>query len=147
MVAIVKSLAERQIVRFLLLGGLAAAVNWLVRFPLSGILPLGAAVIAAYLIGMSVGFCLYRRYVFPGSDRPLLQQTIVFVAVNLVGGTVVLALTHAFMALQSGLGHSTLAKEALAHGLAIGIGAGVSFVGHKTLTFSLSKPRPRYQRN
>ena len=60
-----------QVFRFLLLGGLAAAINWAVRFPLSLVLPIGPAVAVAYLIGMSVGFWLYRTYVFPGSSRPI----------------------------------------------------------------------------
>ncbi len=65
-------LANNQVVRFLFLGGFAAAVNWLIRFPLSLFLPLSAAVAVAYLIGMSVGFTLYRTYVFP--VRPALSR-------------------------------------------------------------------------
>ena len=47
-------LALPQIVRFLLLGGLAAAINWLVRFPMSLVLPFPAAVFLAYLVGMNL---------------------------------------------------------------------------------------------
>jgi putative flippase GtrA len=133
------ALAEHQVVRFLFLGGFAAAVNWLARFLLSAVLPLGAAVLVAYLIGMSVGFRLYRTYVFPGSDRSILQQTGVFVAVNLVGAVVVLTLTYIFLTLQGGFGYPAFVKEGAAHGLAIGFGAAVNFIGHKTLTFGLRK--------
>jgi len=44
-------------------GGLAAAINWLVRFPLSAVMPLNLAVVLAYLIGMSSGFLLYRPFI------------------------------------------------------------------------------------
>lgn len=125
-----------QIVRFLLLGGFAAAVNWLARFPLSVVLPFHLAVLVAYVIGMSVGFTLYRRYVFPGSTRPLVEQSAIFLGVNLLGAVVVLGLTWAFLAMMPHHDWPLVIKEGLAHGLAIGVGAAVNFVGHKTLTFT-----------
>lgn len=134
-----QALLQNQVVRFLLLGGLAAAINWLVRFPLSLIMPLSAAVLVAYVIGMSAGFCLYRTFVFPGSNRPMAQQIVVFLLVNLAGAVVVLALTFAFVDLQSGMAWPETIKEGLAHGVAIGIGAIVNFFGHKLLTFSVAR--------
>jgi putative flippase GtrA len=139
MIARLHALSAHQTVRFLALGGLAAAINWLVRFPLSAVMPLGAAVFLAYLIGMSAGFTLYRKYVFPGSDRPLLQQTLIFLAVNLVGAAVVLGFTFVLVAAQADLAYADFIKIGLAHGLAIAIGAVVNFVGHKTLTFSMRR--------
>lgn len=125
-----------QVVRFLLLGGLAAAINWLVRFPLSAVLPFDLAVVAAYVIGMSAGFVLYRTYVFPGSARPVVEQSLVFLAVNLFGAGVVLGFTWLFLSLVSDTGWPLFVREGLAHGLAIGIGAVANFFGHKTLTFA-----------
>jgi energy-coupling factor transport system substrate-specific component len=135
------ALWRHQIVRFLLLGGLAAAINWLVRFPLSLALPIGGAVAVAYVIGMSAGFHLYRKYVFPGSSQPVLVQSVIFLAVNLVGAVVVVAMTYAFLELQSVFAYPLFVKEGLAHGLAIGVGAAVNFLGHKTLTFRLTTRR------
>jgi len=137
-----RALSQHQVVRFLLLGGAAAALNWLVRFPLSSMLPIGPAVVVAYFIGMSAGFHLYRTYVFPGSGVPLIQQSLTFLAVNLVGAVVVLGLTYAFIGLQDGFAFPLPVKEALAHGAAIGCGAVVNFVGHKTLTFNHAMGRP-----
>jgi energy-coupling factor transport system substrate-specific component len=124
-----------QVVRFLLLGGLAAAVNWVIRFPLSMVLPFQGAVLVAYVIGMSVGFTLYRRYVFPGSTRPLLEQTITFLAVNLAGAVVVMAVAGLLLHLLVPLALPALVAEGGAHGFAIGVGAVVNFFGHKLLTF------------
>lgn len=124
-----------QVARFLLLGGLAAAVNWLVRFPLSALMPFEAAVLVAYAIGMSVGFTLYRTYVFPGSDRNLVGQTVIFLAVNLVGAVVVMAIAAGLLALMQPMAWPDSVKEGLAHGFAIGVGAVVNFLGHKLLTF------------
>lgn len=124
-----------QVVRFLLLGGLAAAINWAVRFPLSLILPFEAAVVVAYLIGMSAGFTLYRRYVFPGSSRPIVQQSLVFLGVNLVGAIVVLLIANGLLTLFAPYGWPLPVREGLAHGFAIAIGAVVNFFGHKLITF------------
>jgi len=137
-----KALADNQIVRFLALGGFAAAVNWLVRFPLSAVLPMSLAIVFAYVIGMTVGFTLYRRYVFPGSTRPILEQSLIFLAVNLAGAVVVLGLTHALIEAQAGLAWPAFVREGLAHGFAIGVGSVVNFVGHKTLTFRLKSGKP-----
>lgn len=124
-----------QVVRFLLLGGLAAAVNWLIRFPLSAMMPFEAAVLVAYVIGMSVGFTLYRRYVFPGSTRPIIEQTLTFLGVNLVGAVVVMVIANALLGLLAPLGWPDFIVEGGAHGVAIGIGAVVNFFGHKLITF------------
>lgn len=124
-----------QVVRFLLLGGLAAAVNWLIRFPLSAMMPFEAAVLVAYVIGMSVGFTLYRHYVFPGSTRPIIEQTLTFLGVNLVGAVVVMVIANALLGLLAPLGWPDFVVEGGAHGVAIGIGAVVNFFGHKLITF------------
>ena len=137
--AAVQRLAASQTIRFLLLGGFAAAVNWLVRIPLSAIMPFGAAVFIAYLVGMSVGFTLYRRYVFPGSTRPLAQQTALFLLVNAVGAGVVLVLAYALLIVLRPVAAPQPVVEAAAHGLAIGLGAVVNFLGHKFLTFAIPR--------
>ncbi|WP_417579747.1 GtrA family protein [Pelagibacterium sp.] len=130
-----------QIVRFLLLGGLAAAVNWLVRFPLSLVVPFPAAVFVAYLIGMSAGFTLYRAYVFPNSAQPLGLQATLFLAVNAIGAVVVMAVSLLLLDhILPVLGWSFM-PEAFAHGSGIAIGAVVNFVGHKYLSFRVTTTR------
>lgn len=127
-----------QIVRFLLLGGTAAAINWIVRFPLSLFLPFPAAVFFAYLIGMMAGFTLYRAYVFPGSSLPLSVQIGLFLAVNAVGAAIVLGVSLVLLdAVFPAFGGVPFA-EALGHGMGIAIGAAANFVGHKFLTFRVT---------
>ncbi len=127
-----------QVVRFLLLGGTAAAINWLVRFPLSLFMPFPAAVFVAYLIGMMAGFTLYRAYVFPGSALPLGVQIGLFLAVNLVGAAAVMGVSISLLEwLLPALGW-LLFPEAVAHGTGIGVGAVVNFIGHKYLTFRIT---------
>lgn len=124
-----------QPVRFLLAGGTAAGVNWLVRFPLSVIMPFLAAVVLAAAIGMLVGFLTYRAFVFPGSLRPLHLQLRDFIAVNLstlvvvaVAAMAIRGLLSPFMALPP--------AEAVAHAAAIAIGAILNYLAQSSLTFA-----------
>ena len=123
--------------RFLVAGGLASGLNWLVRFPLSAVLPFVPSVALAYALGMSVGFVLYRSWVFPGSTLPLGQQLMRFVFVNLGGLAAVVLGAKAVLAALSCTGFAAVGPaEAVAHALAIVLGALVNFAGHRALTFA-----------
>lgn len=122
-----------------MVGTLAAAVNWLARIALSWAfapaLSFELAVVIAYAIGMTSGFLLYRAHVFPESGIAIGMQIRRFIVVNLVSAAevwlVAVLLVHR---LTDVLGHVALG-EALAHGIAIGIGAATSYLGHRILTF------------
>lgn len=131
-----------QVVRFLLLGGLAAAINWLVRFPLSLLMPFPAAVFVAYLIGMGAGFTLYRAFVFPGSTLPVPVQVGAFLAVNVIGAGVVMGVSLSLLYHLLPVIGWTFMPEALAHGVGIAAGAIANFVGHKHLSFRITRPDP-----
>ena len=123
--------------RFLLAGGIASLLNWLVRFPLSAVLPFEAAVALAYGAGMVVGFALYRSWVFPGSRLPLGAQLGRFLGVNAAGLGVVILAAAALVPVFAWRGFLPApAAEGLAHGLAIVLGAVVNFAGHRALTFA-----------
>jgi energy-coupling factor transport system substrate-specific component len=129
-----QSAALPQSVRFLFAGGLAAAVNWLVRFPLSTIMPFPAAVVTAAVIGMAVGFTLYRIFVFPGSPRDVWRQLRDFVLINLV--TMVVVAIAAFLIRNLLLPYMQLeVAEAVSHAIGIAIGAVLNYAGHGMITF------------
>jgi energy-coupling factor transport system substrate-specific component len=120
--------------RFLLAGGFAAGVNWLVRFPLSMLMPFLPAVVAATGVGMAVGFVIYQAFVFPGSSRPLLLRIRDFIMVNIVASIGV--------AIVAMLGRSALLHfmdpgpaQAIGHALGIMAGALLNFIGHRSVTF------------
>lgn len=136
-------LAQRRAARFLVVGGGAAAVNWLVRLPLSWVLPFPAAVAAAAAVGMMAGFVLYRRFVFAGSGRPLWLEARDFIAVNLISSGVVVLLALACLRLMAQLGIGLRFAEAGAHAVAIGLGAVLNYLGHSMVTF---RPRMRAAR-
>ncbi len=132
-----------RIMRFLLVGSLAAAVNWVARIALSlafaPTLSFEMAVLIAYAIGMTSGFLLYRAYVFPDAGLPMGVQVRRFIAVNLVSAAevwlvAVVLLRLVVPALGIGADYAPVA-EAIVHGIAIALGAATSYVGHKLLTF------------
>ncbi|MCP1549056.1 MULTISPECIES: GtrA family protein [Methylorubrum] len=132
-----------EVVRFLIAGGSAAAINWLARILLSLVLPFEAALIVAYGIGMAAGFWLYRAFVFRAAARGSLRgQLALFLAVNAIGAAVVLAVSTLMIDGLKGLlpDLKPAARQALGHGVGIAVGAVANYLGHRLLTFA-SGPR------
>jgi energy-coupling factor transport system substrate-specific component len=127
---------DRSEARFLVAGGVAALVNWLVRFPVELVLPYFAALLVATCIGMTCGFLLYRAWVFPGSTRPLGRQVRDFILVNLTGQATMLAVAAVVRQLLLWAGVGTLLAGASAHALGIAAGAIVNYLGHRHVTFT-----------
>jgi putative flippase GtrA len=125
-----------QFVSFVALGGVAAAVNFGSRLLYSIVLPFEIAIVAAYLTAATLGFLLFRRFVFPGSPRPVREQSIAFLIVSLAGmaqtwGVSVVIVRFVWPAM--GLpGHG----EAIAHLIGICVPIITSYFGHKRLTFN-----------
>lgn len=129
-----------QPLRFLLAGGLAAAINWSARFPLASTMGFLPAVAAATAIGMGFGFVTYRLLVFPGSPRRVSRQLRDFVLVNAASLLVVVAAAALFRRLLLPLGPEA-AVEPAAHALAIAAGAVVNYLGHSSITFRRRRTR------
>jgi putative flippase GtrA len=124
-----------RFVRFVLLGGLAAVVNFGSRFVFSLAMPFEAAVICAYLLAAATGFILFRLFVFPGRARPLSQQSIVFLVVSAGGMALtwvvsVTLLRFVFPAI--GFGGP---REAIAHAIGLIVPIISSYFGHRRFTF------------
>jgi putative flippase GtrA len=127
---------RRRFGLFVVLGGCAAAANWLSRFPLQRFMPFSAAVVIAYLVGMAIAFFLFARFVFPSSQRRLADQVKFFVLVNIVGIAQVWVVSISLVDwIFPGIGLSASLAEPIAHGVAIGVPTISSYFGHKMLTF------------
>ena len=121
--------------RFLICGGLAAAVNWFARIGLSQWMSFEAAVAVAYAIGMVAGFVLYRTFVWPDHNSSLKRQLVGFLIVN-AGSAVIVFLASVGVREALGLVQADGAiADAAAHGLGIAVGALVNFAGHRAVTF------------
>src|SRR5690242_6547422 len=74
---------SRQFVKFVVAGGIAAAVNFGSRIVLSLWMPYVPAIVVAYCIGMLTAFIINKLFVFQEGGGKLHHQASWFVAVNL----------------------------------------------------------------
>ncbi|MEI7445494.1 MAG: GtrA family protein [Burkholderiales bacterium] len=135
----IRHLLTAQFAVFLLVGGTAAAANWLARLVLSTWLAFGWAVVAAYAIGMLSAFLLNRRFVFPRSTRPVALQARDFVLINVVSFPVVWLAAIGLDAGLRALGMPRFTQE-LAHAVAVALPAVVSFLLYKFVAFRDPSP-------
>lgn len=131
----VSQILKSQLALFVLVGGCAAAAQWLARFPLNLIMPYAAAVVVAYGLGMAIAFELNRRYVFPAGADARHRQFVRFFLVNILSFAIV-------WVVSVGLGSVLLPRlmapalaEALGHGVGVLSPALASYFLHKHFTF------------
>ncbi|WP_245273364.1 GtrA family protein [Phyllobacterium sp. UNC302MFCol5.2] len=70
--------------RFVISGGIAAAINILSRIAFSQFLPFSAAIVLAFLVGMTTAFILMKQFVFEESGNSTGNEYVRFGLVNLV---------------------------------------------------------------
>lgn len=124
-----------EFIQFLVLGGIAATVNFLSRIGFSEIMSYRYAIICAYVAGMIVAFLLFRKFVFSPSDRHYIHEIRDFVIVNLLGIAQVwlisVGLAEYFFPY---IGFNFYAEE-VAHMIGLGVPAITSYFGHKHFSF------------
>lgn len=121
--------------RFLVAGGFATLVNWLIRFPLDVVMPYAGAVAFAAVAHMICSFMLYRSWVFPGSRRRFGEQVRDFVLVNLVGMAVTVGVSVFLRQILVSLAADAAIAGAVAHIIGIASGAVAGYLGHGRVTF------------
>lgn len=124
-----------EFARFLGVGGVAAAANLVSRYFLDLIVPFEAAVVLAYMVGMLVGFVLFRKTLFKGYavDARLIMR---FIWVNLFGATLAWAISSILARHALPLIGWTWHPFELAHLCGVAAPAITSFFLHKHYTFA-----------
>lgn len=127
--------------RFVVSGGIAAAVNLVSRSLLSLAASYEISVFAAYLIGMITAFLLSRRFVFQPSPAPMAMQLQRFTVVNIAALAQVWLVSVGLARLVfPGIGFNWN-NETLAHLIGVGSPMITSYFAHRTYSFGMSKPR------
>lgn len=129
-----KSLTEFAL--FLLLGGVAALTNLVVRYLLNLIMPFEVAVVLAYIAGMVVAFLLFGRVIFDGKEHALSRRIIRFTQVNVLGAGLAWSISVAmarFVLPAIGWGWHPLE---IAHFVGVAAPAFTSYFLHKHYTFA-----------
>ena len=126
----------RRFVAFLLTGGLAAGINVGSRLLFGFVMPYEAAVIVAYLVGMTAAFFLARMFVFASSGRSLHVEYGRFALVNVASLIQVLAVSIGLAKLVFPALHMTWNAEFVAHVVGVLSPVLVSYQGHKRFSFA-----------
>jgi putative flippase GtrA len=135
-----RALLSSQLALFLLVGGSAAAAQWLARFPLNWVMPYPAAVVVAYGVGMAIAFELNRRYVFPAGADARHRQFVRFFMVNILSFAMVWAVSIGLGSLLLPRFMAPSLAEALGHGVGVLSPALASYFLHKHFTFRAPAP-------
>jgi putative flippase GtrA len=124
-----------QFLKFLVTGGVAAAVNLACRYVLNRYMAFELAVVFAYIAGMATAYVLARLFVFQASGRSIVSEVRRFVLVNLFALVLVwlISVGLARLAFPS-IGFAWHAQD-IAHLIGVGIPAVTSYYGHRLYTF------------
>jgi putative flippase GtrA len=128
-------LHERPFVRFVMTGGLAAAVNILARIALSNVMSFEMAVLIAYLIGMTTAFVLARTVVFAPGKATAAVQYLRFGLVNLVALAQVWIVSVGLAEIVFPWLRFDWHAETIAHVIGVTSPVVTSYFGHKHFSF------------
>jgi putative flippase GtrA len=126
---------KTEFAQFLLVGGVAALVNFIARILINQLVSFAIAVVLAYLVGMLTAFVLSKLYVFERSGRHHWHELRDFTIVNVFAVAQVWVISvgleeYVFPA----LGYSFYAPE-FAHLIGLTVPAVTSYFGHKHFSF------------
>ena len=128
-------LRRNAFLRFVLTGGIAAAVNVLSRLALSQVLSFQVSVVLAYLVGMTTAYVLARAFVFQRSGHSVRREYARFAVVNVVALAQVWGVSVGLAYwLFPALGF-TFHAELVAHVIGVISPVFTSYYGHKFFTF------------
>ncbi|MDR3474690.1 MAG: GtrA family protein [Devosia sp.] len=128
-------MVDKAFIRFLVTGGLAAAVNIGSRVLLSMLMPFGAAVAVAYLIGMTTAYVLARLFVFERSGQTVHGEFLRFTLVNLVALVQVWLVSVGLADWLFPALRFTWNADLIAHTVGVLSPVVSSYYGHKLFTF------------
>lgn len=138
-----KEFFSKNFVHFLLVGGLAALVNFSSRIAFNRVVHSYAiAIVLAYLVGVITAFFLNKHFTFSQHEveHSDWKQFYYFCIINVLGitQTLLVSLLLARIVLPA-LG-VTWAVEEIAHFIGLSVPVVTSYLGHKYITFKKAVP-------
>lgn len=131
-------MVSRRFLKFLVVGGIAASVNFGSRIVLNQWMGFVPAILVAYLFGMTTAFTLNKLFVFSEATNKIQHQAGWFIMVNLVavGQTLVISLLLAEWIMPAM--HWTYRVHTFAHGIGVLAPVVTSYFGHKYFSFKIA---------
>jgi putative flippase GtrA len=132
----IEALVPSPFLRFAISGGIAALVNIIARIVLSQVMSYSAAIVIAYLVGMTTAYILMLLFVFSASGSSVANEYLRFGLVNLI------ALAQVWLVSIGladwcfpGIGFSWH-SHTVAHIVGVLSPIVTSYFGHKSFTFA-----------
>jgi putative flippase GtrA len=132
---VIDQFLSKQFLSFLIVGGIAAIVNFISRILYNQYTSFSTAVIFAYITGMVTAFILVRIFVFKKTNQSIKRSVILFTLVNVFAAaqTWLISMGLNLYTLPS-LGVQRYAPE-IASAIGIAFPVLTSYVGHKYWSF------------
>ena len=127
---------RKRFARFLLAGGTAALVNIVSRIAFNWLMPYEAAIVVAYLCGMTTAYLLNRHFVFAASGRGVAAEYTRFALVNLAAVAQVWIVSVGLARFVFPAIGFAWHAETVAHVIGVAIPVFTSYVGHKRFSFA-----------
>ncbi|SOD98742.1 GtrA family protein [Caenispirillum bisanense] len=124
-----------EFLRFLITGGIAAGVNVGSRWLLSHAMPYEAAVLVAYLFGMTTAYLLARALVFAPSGRSRRDEFLRFALVNVAAAAQVWIISVGLARVVFPWAGMTWYAEDIAHVIGVVFPVFTSYLGHRHFSF------------
>ena len=134
-----RSREGRRAMLFLLAGGIAAAVNIVSRILLNLAMPYEAAIVLAYLCGMTAAYAANRLWVFDPSGRAVAREYARFALVNVLGVAQVWLISVGLARYGFPWIGFVWHADTVAHVIGVAVPAITSYLGHKHFTFVTAK--------
>lgn len=125
-----------EFLQFLVVGGIAAGVNFVSRIGFSELFSYRISIILAYIVGMIIAFTLFKHYVFEKTDRHYMEEVKGFIIVNIFGVFQVFIISVGLAEYFFPYISLELYPNEIAHFIALGVPAISSYFGHKYFSFS-----------
>ena len=130
-----QSFISKQFLTFLLMGGIAAGVNFFSRIFYNQWMSFSTAIIIAYITGMITAFILMKFFVFKKSEHKLHNSIGIFILINLAAIIQVWLVSMLFdVYVLPSLNITSFAPE-IAHLAGIVVPTFTSYFGHKHGSF------------
>jgi putative flippase GtrA len=124
--------------RFVVVGALAAGLNIGSRIVFSRFVPFGAAIVLAYLVGMTAAYSLNRLFVFEPSGRSKREEYVRFGLVNLAAFIQVWAISEGLARYGLPMVGFHWHAETIAHSIGVAAPVFTSYMAHKHFSFAKS---------
>ena len=122
-----------QFLKFITVGLTAAILHWVARYLLNTVFSFSVSIVLAYCFGMFVAFILNRLFVFPDSKAPFRLQANRFILIN----ASMFPIVWSFSVITNNilLDLDVPYSQSIAHGLAVLLPSGITFLAYKLFSF------------